>query len=165
MGMGNETGAMFVYYRDILRFVRRRVDSRTEAEDITQEVFATAAQTLARASPSSPPTLAWLYTVARRRLADEARRRRLKTVPLELVDGSHASRSDEYGPEVGHVLEAAIASLSEVQRRVVLLRLIRGRTFAEIALTLGVTEAACRMRFMRGLEHLRNELEKEGLRP
>lgn len=162
--MGNEIGTSSAY-RDVLRFVRRRVDSRAEAEDVTQEVFASVAQNLARTSQTAPPALGWLYTVARRRLADEARRRKLSTVPLELVQETLSSDSDPYGAEIGQALQAAIRRLREPQRRVVLLRLIGGRSFAEIGLELAVTEAACRVRFMRGLEQLRKELEQEGLKP
>lgn len=163
--MANEAGTLTAHYRDILRFVRRRVDEHADAEDVTQEVFASAAQMLARRSQSAPPTLAWLYTVARRRLADEARRRRLETISLELIDNVEAPRGEEYGLRVCRVLEAALAKVSTTQRRVVLLRLVEGRSFAEIASQLALTEAACRMRFMRGLEQLRAELEKEGLKP
>ena len=45
------------------------------------------------------------------------------------------------------------------------MRLLEGRSFAEIGDALGVTEEACRMRFMRGLEQLRTDFEKEGLNP
>jgi DNA-directed RNA polymerase specialized sigma24 family protein len=48
---------------------------------------------------------------------------------------------------------------------VVVLRLIEGASFREIADRLGVTEEACRMRFMRGLEQMRDDLEQEGLAP
>jgi DNA-directed RNA polymerase specialized sigma24 family protein len=48
---------------------------------------------------------------------------------------------------------------------VVVLRLLEGWRFTEIASKVGATEEACRMRFMRGLEQLRKEFEKEGLNP
>jgi RNA polymerase sigma factor (sigma-70 family) len=62
------------HFDDVYRFVRRRATS-TEAEDLTQEVFAAAAEALADARVEAPAPLAWLYTVARRRLVDLARRR------------------------------------------------------------------------------------------
>src|SRR5438132_9591913 len=65
-------------YRQILRFVRRRAKPPTEPEDVVQEAFASAAESVARSIDEAPPTLAWLYTVARRRLIDETRRRRLE---------------------------------------------------------------------------------------
>jgi RNA polymerase sigma factor (sigma-70 family) len=152
-------------YREVLRFVRRRVRSDETAEDVTQEVFADAASALVRSTDASPPTLAWLYTVAGRRIVDEARRRRARhaTVPLELVEDPAAPAV--YGDEVAQALRAGLASMPEGQRLVVTGRLLRGRSFADLARELGASEEACRMRFMRGLQHLRSVFEEEGLQP
>jgi RNA polymerase sigma-70 factor (ECF subfamily) len=162
--MSAQSGPKLEQYRKVLRFVRRRVGSAEDAEDVTQEVFANAAVALDGGKVSSP-TLAWLYTVARRRIADELRRGdRSRTVSLEVV-GDPVAAETAYGDEVARVLELAVAAMPEGQRRVVLARLVQGRSFAEIAREVGATEDACRMRFMRGLQHLREEFEKEGLNP
>jgi len=151
-------------YREILRFVRRRTDTSVDAEDVTQEVFADAAHALQRSADAAAPTLAWLYTVARRRLIDKARRTRLETVPLELAPDPVASNF-EYSSLVASTLYAALSTLPEAQRSVVILRLLEGWSFGEISAYLAVTEDACRMRFMRGLEQLRVEFERGGLTP
>jgi Sigma-70 region 2 len=59
----------------VYRYVRRRSRSHEQAEDLTQEVFAAAAAALPSENVGDPPVLAWLYTVAQRRFADEMRRR------------------------------------------------------------------------------------------
>jgi RNA polymerase sigma-70 factor (ECF subfamily) len=151
-------------YREVLRFVRRRVRSGETAEEVTQEVFVDAAATLAHSSTVAQPSLAWLYTVARRRIVDEARRRaRTPTVPLELVDDP--TQPDGYGEGVARALRAGLESMPEGQRLVVTGRLLRGRGFAELARDFNLSEEACRMRFMRGLQHLRSIFEEEGLQP
>jgi RNA polymerase sigma factor (sigma-70 family) len=158
-----ERGLVAGHYREVFRFVRRRVASVEEAEDLTQEVFASAAVALAGSAREAPPPLAWLYTVARRRIVDEARRRsRSPSVPLELVVGELAAR-DGYGELVGRTLRAGLVSMPEGQRFVVVGRLLQGRSFAELARELSLSDDACRMRFMRGLQHLRETFEKEGL--
>ena len=150
-------------YRQVLRFVRRRI-GRRDAEDVAQEVFLDMAASLAASADAAPPTLGWLYTVARRRLADEARRRaRSRTVSLEVVPPPEALAP--YGVGVARALDEALAALPEGQRRVVVERLVAGRSFAEIARSVGATEEACRMRFMRGLQALRRELERRGVEP
>lgn len=162
--MDRRADPLVVQYPEILRFVRRRVASTSQAEDVTQEAFASAAEALARSSDTAPPTLGWLYTVARRRLIDESRRRRAPITPLELVCETEA-RDDEYGGFVARALETGLAQLSEPQRAVVVLRLLEGLSFAEIGSQLAATEDACRVRFMRGLEQLRAHFEEEGLTP
>lgn len=153
-------------YREVLRFVRRRVRSVETAEEVTQEVFVDAASALARATLEAEPSLAWLYTVARRRIVDEMRRRKRRgefLVPLELVEDS--ATVGAYGDAVARTLRAGLASMPEGQRLVVVGRLLRGRGFAELARDLDLTEEACRMRFMRGLQHLRSVFAEEGLQP
>ena len=115
------------HYREVFRFVRRRVGSEADAEDVTQDVFATAAEALARSPESASPTLAWLYTVAKRRLADRARRQRLETVPLELVLDP-ATDDDPYGDRVARTFDAALRSMPPAQRDVVVPRLLEGRS-------------------------------------
>jgi RNA polymerase sigma factor (sigma-70 family) len=156
--------AVQAQYRDVLLFVRGRMGS-DDAEDVAQEVFADAAERLACSARTAPPTLGWLFTVAQRRMSDESRRRvRRRTVSLELVSDLE-SRPDPYGGVVATAFDSALEGLTDAQRRVVILRLLEGRSFAEIGTAVGATEVACRMRFMRALQHLRNEFQKEGLAP
>jgi DNA-directed RNA polymerase specialized sigma24 family protein len=42
---------------------------------------------------------------------------------------------------------------------------LQGLAFAEIAERIGATEAACKMRFARGLESVRDELRRAGVGP
>jgi RNA polymerase sigma-70 factor (ECF subfamily) len=147
------------HYRQVYGFVRRRSSSDAQAEDITGDVFADAAAALGRFRPGATPVLAWLYTVARRRLADEARRHsRVATLTV-------AEPTVEYGPDVAAALGRAIVALPDAQRMVVVLKLIEGRSFREISARTDATEAACKMRFSRALERLRDQLEQEGVEP
>ena len=152
------------HYRDIFRFIRRRVRSVEDAEDVTQQVFADAAARLASSAAETSPNLAWLYTVARRRIVDERRRQaRARLRPLESAGAPPGDA--EYGALVGRTLSAGLTTMSVEQQEVVVGRLLRGCSFDELARDLGTSEEACRMRFMRGLRHLRGEFEKEGLIP
>jgi RNA polymerase sigma-70 factor (ECF subfamily) len=152
------------HYASVYRFVRRRSSGRDEAEDLTQEVFAAAVAALGEARVESPPPLAWLYAVARRRLIDAARRGRLLPVTTG-SDEEPPAREAAYGWEVGELLARAVAQLPESQRRVVVAKLWEGRSLAEIAGELGTSEAACKMRLARGLAQLRDRLKEEGVEP
>jgi RNA polymerase sigma-70 factor (ECF subfamily) len=154
------------HQRDIYAFVRRRTNSPQDAEDIVQSVFASAVTHLDDARQQSPTVLAWLYTAARHRLIDEARRRAANEPPLPLHDaGELAAQVPTYGIDVAHALARAIKSLPNSQQRIVVMRLIQGRSFAEIAEATKSSEAACKMRLTRGLEAIRSNLSKEGLEP
>lgn len=151
------------HYGTVYRFVRRRVSSREDAEDLTQEVFTAAADALQRARlDAGTPTLAWLYTVARRRLVD--RFRAAQPVTVELPDDL-AQRERVFGIRVTRALIESLERLDNGQRTVVVQKLLEGRSFAEIAARAGVSEEACRMRFSRGLVNLRTLLSERGVEP
>jgi RNA polymerase sigma-70 factor (ECF subfamily) len=56
-------------------------------------------------------------------------------------------------------LERAIATLSDAERSVFVLRQMEGYSHAEIASLLGITPGAARVRYVRALKNLRNSLE------
>ena len=157
--------ALHARYDEVLRFVRRHAPSDVDAEEITQSVFAQAAARLDEAKSSSPPPAAWLYTVAQRRLIDAARRQRRRGTVVPLHEDSKAAPEQRYGAEVARTLRKALGGLPAHQREVVVLRLVEGRPFAEIAERVGATEAACKMRFLRGLASVKETFEKEGVEP
>jgi RNA polymerase sigma-70 factor (ECF subfamily) len=154
------------HYAQIFRYLRRRLPSEHEAEELTQLVFADAARRLDQFKPGATPVLAWLYTVAQRRLSDRARALSRHQALAELDQRRlHEVGEREYGTNVAKALRAALERLPEPQRRVVVLKLLHGLSFAEIAERVDGTEAACKMRFARGLEAVRDEFEKEGIAP
>jgi RNA polymerase sigma-70 factor (ECF subfamily) len=73
--------------------------------------------------------------------------------------------SSEYGREVASVLRTAIAGLPFEQRQVVVMKLLQGRRYSEIADSLGTSEEACRMRLSRALRTLRELLANEEVSP
>ena len=155
------------HYEQVFRYLRRRTETEEQAEELTQAVFVDAAERLHHFQPGSAPVLAWLYTVAQRRLADRARRAARAPETLGSVESLRAHPVEEttYGPAVAQALKEAIALLPAGQRQVVVMKLLEDRSFAEIARRVGASEAACKMRFARGLEALRADLAGRGVEP
>ena len=159
---GIAEGAFRRHYGHVYRYLNRRLQDPARAEELAQEVFAAAAKDLPDEAEGGPPALAWLYTVARRRFADEARRRGRER---RLVGLLKARRAAEYGPQLTSDLREALERLPTGQRAVVVLKLLRGLTFAQIGDELGLSEAAAKMRFMRALGELRADLTERGIEP
>jgi RNA polymerase sigma-70 factor (ECF subfamily) len=146
--------AFVLYRRDVYRFLLRRTHDHHEAEELTQQVFADAASALSRAGP--PRSMqGWLYAVAERRLIDELRRRERVTKLVDLL----AAEPLVTAGEPTQTLADAVAHLPDRQRHVVLMRIVEGRTYREIARVLGCNEAACKMRLSRALRRLRDEFD------
>ncbi len=168
-GVSDESGnelveAAYRRYRGaVYRYLLRRTRDRHDAEDLTQAVFADALVRLPGLDREPDSMLAWLYTVAERRFADEVRRRARWRRRLPLLAQAELVDPAEYGPAAVRAIASAIGSLPASQREIVLLRLFDDVPFAEIARRLGATEPACKMRFKRAITHIRNALEREGL--
>jgi RNA polymerase sigma-70 factor, ECF subfamily len=155
---GAAKGVFRRHYQHVYGHLRRRVRDPHGAEDLTQDVFAAAAAGLPDAREGDPAVLAWLYAVARRRFVDATRRQGRDN----RVDLPEARGSLDYGPFVARALRDALGELPRGQSRVIVLKLLRGLTFAEIGADVGLTEAAAKMRFRRALEALREELIERG---
>jgi RNA polymerase sigma factor (sigma-70 family) len=97
-------------YGSVYRFVRRRASSRQEAEDLTQEVFEAAISALGQARlDAEDPPLAWLYTVARRRLIDRFRAATHPHTVLDPDELSGAEHERSYGPSIVNALLEGLA--------------------------------------------------------
>jgi RNA polymerase sigma-70 factor (ECF subfamily) len=153
------------HYGRIYRYVRRRTETHEQAEDLAQSVFVAAAEHLSRAQLDEAPTLSWLFTVAERRLIDEARRRERRGPDVPLAEAATPAHADGYGGRVASALREALRRLPDGQREVVVMRLLEGRPFAGIAAQVGTSEAACKMRFARALSTVRDQLKQEGIEP
>ena len=144
----------YIRYRsDVYGFLLRRTGSHSDADELTQQVFADATSALLRACP--PRSMrSWLFAVAERRFVDELRRRkRAAEAAAALV------------PPIDHTEMAtpgavgdAVRALPAGQRRIVVMRIVEDRPLGEIARELGCNEAACKMRLSRALRRLRDDL-------
>jgi RNA polymerase sigma factor (sigma-70 family) len=128
----------------LLAFIRRRVGSDSQAEDILQDVFYQLLTSYSVTEPLEKMT-GWLFTVARNRIIDWYRKRRpqdraldgsLDGGPLTLADvlPSAAEGTDAgYDREmIAEELTEALEELPEKQRLVFVMHEIEGRSFNEI---------------------------------
>lgn len=100
----------------------------------------------------------WLFTIAHRKIVDHARRAQRHALPVadppEAAVADAAAPSDAVDPE----LMEALRALPPKQRSAVVQRYLLDRPYAEVAATLGSSEAAARQNVRIGLRRLRQEL-------
>jgi RNA polymerase sigma-70 factor (ECF subfamily) len=144
------------YLQAVFTYVSARVPDRTEAEDITAEVFAAALSALPKFRGDSGH-YAWLLGIAHRKIVDAHRRRRRRPELLD-VELSHEERgaiglllSADIGDlpeeavqhaEAQQVMRKLIAELPEPQREALLLQVVHELSIREIAQVMGRSEAA-----------------------
>lgn len=159
-------GEAFRHYGpQVYRFLLKRTGDHHDAEELTQRVFAEAAEVLARYSEPPRSMLGWLCTVAERRFVDEVRHRVIARRALPLLADASPAPDLNYSREVAAALRECIAALPEEQRVVVVRKVINGEPFAAIADDLGISTDACKMRLSRAIAKLRQELAEMGLGP
>jgi RNA polymerase sigma-70 factor (ECF subfamily) len=146
------------YVEEIGRFCYVRLRDEEAARDATQQVFARALAGLAGYREQGQ-FRAWLYTIARHVLANDARRRpafNLETANSVVDPGTSPEEAAGAAFERERLL-AAVARLPDDQRAAIELRLA-GLKGVEIATALGRSHEAVRKLQLRALEKLRADL-------
>ncbi len=156
---GDRDALRFLYVRysnNIYGYVRSIVRDDHEAEDVTQHVFAKLMTTLVKYDDRGVPFFAWLLRLARNVAIDHLRANRL--TPTEtVIDPDTSSGADLDRAET---VRAALATLPDEQRQVVILRHVVGLTPGEIADRMGRTESSIHGLHHRGRRSLQRELER-----
>jgi RNA polymerase sigma-70 factor (ECF subfamily) len=139
-----------------------------DAEDAVQDSLITALERLDDCR--DPAAFAgWLRRIVRNRARSVRRRERVReTDSLESVGGTAASWHDPARDldrsELRHRLETALVSLTDVQRRVVLMHDLEGYRHREIAVDLDIPEGTVRSHLFFARRALREQLGDAGHR-
>lgn len=152
----------------VYRLVSASVTDATEAEELTQEVFARAIASLPRFRYVGVPFRSYLAQIARNLLRDRWRQAQARpTVGRE--DEIPDRPAPEPEPEAivlaadeRYLLVAALGRLPRRCREVLYLRILEGRTAAEIGVEWGRTPEAVRQIQHRALLALRSEMSSGG---
>lgn len=128
----------------------------SEAEDVAQESFVAALSKLDRCREPARFS-GWLIEIVRQR----ARSAKRKRVSRERHAVSTANEPAAPDPSLRLRLTTALATLSEIQREVVLLHDLEGLTHAEIADMLQLSEVSSRQYLFTARQALRGVLGKE----
>jgi RNA polymerase sigma-70 factor (ECF subfamily) len=154
------------YNQRLYRVARAILVNDGEAEDVMQDAYVRAYAHLGQFAGRSRFST-WLTRIAIHEALARARRgRRLVCIEhLSPAKGGFMS-ADDHGPErqaiardLQNVLEAAIASLPESFRSVLVLRDVEGLSTAETSECLGISEALVKTRLHRAHAALRREME------
>jgi RNA polymerase sigma-70 factor (ECF subfamily) len=137
------------YQAPLFRYLRGFVGDAEHARDLVQDTFLRAYKSLG--SLEDPSLLrSWLYRIAHNQACSALRRRRLISwLPLLPAHHSQDPAPDRSAIEAARV-EEALGRIPLDQRAPLLLHLVAGFSYVEIAGLLNVTEGTVRMRISRG---------------
>lgn len=135
-----------------------------DAEDATERTFLAALGAIDRFRDEGATFRSWLFRIAHNQLANALRARsRQRTEPLDGVPepmaGDDPARLAGMADDARR-LRAAVASLSDDRRQVIILRFVDGLTAREIGDVLGRSEGAVRVLQHRALRELASVLDR-----
>jgi RNA polymerase sigma factor (sigma-70 family) len=161
----------------LLDFIRQRVPSEEDAEDILQDVFYQFVNAYRQMEPIEKAT-SWLFTVARNRITDLFRKK--KADPFSSFAPTHADDGDDEPPYfleeimqdvndspegqymrslVWDTLNAALGELPEEQREIFVRHELEGESFKDMSEELRVPVNTLLSRKRYAVLHLRTRLQ------
>ena len=150
------------YAARVYRYARMRTGSDTIAEDILSETMLGALEALDRFNPRRGSFASWLFTIATRRIIDRQRRDSRFRDLLARAWEPDATEDDALTTLIRRAdaarLRAKLADLPDDDRELILLRYGAELTSAEIGSVVGKSAGAVRIRLMRLLDQLANDL-------
>ncbi|MEO6090198.1 MAG: RNA polymerase sigma factor [Umezawaea sp.] len=146
------------WHDPVWRYVRRMLDGPGRADDVSQEVWASALKALP--GLNQPERFApWLFTIARRSVIDHLREKYSRADPLddEQVDGD----------DVAAVLDRAqlaegLAGLPAREREVLILFYLQDLALEDCAQVLEIPKGTVKSRLFRARRLLRDHLIEKG---
>lgn len=157
-----ETEALWRELRTrLLSFLRRRVATPEDAEDLLQEVFTRIHENASRLGEVESVT-GWVYRTAGNAVTDYYRRRgafarateALAAAPSTVSENEDAAAEEE----LAQCLRPLIATLPETYGQALELTELEGRTQGEAAETLGLSLSGMKSRVQRGRTKLKEVL-------
>lgn len=143
--------------RAVLGYALRRTAEPEDAADVVAETFLVVLRRLDDVPPE-PQSLAYLYAVARRALANQHRSRRRRGALGDRLKHDLRATLPDPADVVALTTDArrALGTLTDVEREVLELAAWEGLEPREIAEVLGISPAAARQRLSRARAALRH---------
>jgi RNA polymerase sigma-70 factor (ECF subfamily) len=158
------------YHDQIYNFIYRMIHDREQVEDLTQEAFIKAFQSL-RSFNEEFAFSTWLYKIATNNSIDYIRKRKLQMYSIdkpveskdsdfvfELPDESYEADGEVIRDQRAVLLQGAIAQLPEKYRKVIQLRHMEERSYEEIAKILHLPIGTVKAHIFRAREILYKQL-------
>ncbi len=156
------------YQSRVFGFVRRMVPTGEDAEDVTQEVFLKAYRHF-ESFDGRCSIRTWLFRIAHNLCIDRARRRGRTPellslspdddlAPMEIADDRRSPEAGVLSGELASLVEAAIATMSDKLRSVLLLHDREEMAYDDIAGVLGIPVGTVKSRLFLARAHLQRSL-------
>ena len=146
------------YSGKVMGYIRARIRSSAEAEDLHSEVFEKVLKKIGEFDPSKASLNTWIFTITRNTVIDHFRRAK----PSEELDESLSDNveldEDLLNSETLSELAAALRKLPQQMMDIIVLRYYDGKPLTEIAEMMNLSYGAVKLRHQNAVLMLRQAL-------
>ena len=156
----DEKERFYIEYRGkVLSYIRSRIFNASDVEDLCEDVFAKAFGAADSFDPSKASAGTWLYSITRNTVIDYCRRfHPTEEIPEDISDECR-TEDGIIESETLEELAAALENLPAELTDVIVLHYYDGMPLARVAVTLGISYGAVKIRHNKALSLLRSALK------
>ena len=150
------------YYKRILGFVYKRMESLEEAREVTANVFTKALINIRKFEYRGFQFSSWLHRIALNEIGQFYRdAKKMRVISIDSVGVRRiASETHKDSESLSPILANAIQELSEDEVLLIELRFFEGKSFSEMGTILEITENNAKVKTYRVLDKLREIFNK-----
>ena len=141
------------YHDRVMAYIRSRISSREDAEDLCQDVFLKVYSKYDSFDSSKSSVSTWIFTITRNTLTDFFR---TSKQTAELTED--AAVSDFESEKVLDDLAEALEELPQEQRDIVVLRYFNGLTLTEISKMMNISYGMVKVKHNQALAKLKEKM-------
>ncbi len=151
---------LYADYREkVLAYLTGRTESREDAEDLCEEVFAEVLRCLPRYDPEKASLSTWIFQITRFTLIDYLRTAHPSDPLSEDIQTAEDAAEDFIRGETLERLAAALMALKQQERDIIVLRYYRGQTLMEISRLTGISYGMVKVKHQKALKKIAADLK------
>ena len=146
------------YSGKVMGYIRARIRSSAEAEDLHSEVFEKVLKKIGEFDPSKASLNTWIFTITRNTVIDHFRRAKPSEELDENLSDNIELDEDLLNSETLSELAAALRKLPQQMMDIIVLRYYDGKPLTEIAEMMNLSYGAVKLRHQNAVLMLRQAL-------
>lgn len=147
------------YNVKILRYMRAKVGNLSLAEDLAADVFVKVYEKLDAFDDTKSALSTWIYTIARNRLIDYFRTRKVNSELTEDIPEESTVETGLLQREALDTLADALESLDERERDIIIQRYYQKLTLTDIAVKMGISYSYVKLLHNKALMAMKKYFE------